>query len=708
MSSDATNVRSPGRLPNQTSLGDARPAARGAATPAVLGAGAAFVGLSALMSLLLVLEHLGRVSLPGCGEGSACAQAANSVWGKIKLGGFVWPVSYVGLAYFVAALTTWIASRGVIPQAFRQIVRLGALVSLGYCAIIVGKWMFCPYCIVAHFGNFAFWIVVELVTIRPTPPRRAAIALGSTFVVATLALGLWDAQHRAVVQAKAEQERGIAAQQIIDRSKDAAPAPTATPSASVAATPAPAPQNMTPSSAPADKVEPPRAAATPQAPATPATVPTKSEPPPVVAQTPAPPAAKVEPAPPAPPATNAPMFTGRYRVGPAEAPIRIVMFTGYQCPDCYNIEQQLVKLHDTRNDISISIKHFPFNSECNPEIKSTMHPNACWAARAAEAAGKLWGPEGFWKMHVWLFEHKGVFETTAQLEAGIREIGYDPTGFIQAMSSDETLQVIKTDVAEAEELGLYFTPMIFINGVELKGWVAPNALTRTVEQVAATNPPARSAAFDRPPVAFEKYLADWREQKVLTLPPDKQAWKTGPDSAKVKIVFWGDYQEVGSTQADAVIRAFMTGRNDVQYTYRHYPFNSDCNPNLKERRFPNSCRAAKAAEAAGKLGGNEAYWKMHAWLMDNREKFSDATLRAAATQMGLAADALLAALDQPDLQANIVDDIQAGKQLPQLRHGMPAGLYGIPTIFVNDKYVPRWQLDDKPVLREILAEAVKS
>ena len=226
--------------------------------------------------------------------------------------------------------------------------------------------------------------------------------------------------------------------------------------------------------------------------------------------------------------------------------------------------------------------------------------------------------------------------------------------------------------------------------------------------MAATNPPARSAAFDRPPVAFEKYLADWREQNVLTLPPDKQAWKTGPDSAKVKIVFWGDYQEVGSTQADAVIRAFMTGRNDVQYTYRHYPFNSDCNPNLKERRFPNSCRAAKAAEAAGKLGGNEAYWKMHAWLMDNREKFSDATLRAAATQMGLAADALLAALDQPDLQANIVDDIQAGKQLPQLRHGMPAGLYGIPTIFVNDKYVPRWQLDDKPVLQEILAEAVKS
>jgi hypothetical protein len=59
------------------------------------------------------------------------------------------------------------------------------------------------------------------------------------------------------------------------------------------------------------------------------------------------------------------------------------------------------------------------------------------------------------------------------------------------------------------------------------------------------------------------------------------------------------------------------------------------------------------------------------------------------------------------LQANILDDIEAGKQLPQLRHGMPAGLYGIPTIFVNSRYVPRWKLDDKPVLNEILLDARK-
>jgi protein-disulfide isomerase len=145
----------------------------------------------------------------------------------------------------------------------------------------------------------------------------------------------------------------------------------------------------------------------------------------------------------------------------------------------------------------------------------------------------------------------------------------------------------------------------------------------------------------------------------------------------------------------------------VRYTFRHYPFNQECNPHLKETRFANSCRAAKAAEAAGRLGGNDGYWKMHVWLMENREHFSDAALRAAAQEMGFDADALFTTMELPEIAANILDDAQAGKRLPQLRHGMPAGVFGIPTIFVNGRYVPRWQLEDKPVLREILNEAAR-
>jgi len=249
--------------------------------------------------------------------------------------------------------------------------------------------------------------------------------------------------------------------------------------------------------------------------------------------------------------------------------------------------------------------------------------------------------------------------------------------------------------------------MIFINGIELKGWSAPNALIRTVEEVAASDPPPRSAAGDHPPLAFEKYIADWWDQPKLELPPDREVWFLGPENAKITVVLWGDYQEPGTAEADGIVRTFAAGRTDVRYLFRHFPFDSDCNPEVKERRHENACRTALAAEAAGRLGGNEGFWKLHAWLMENQKRFNDDALRDAAVKLGFDADTLMTLMQERALQAKILDDIRAGKQLPKLRHGMPAGIYTLPTIFVNGHFVPRWHLEGKPILKEILSEAAK-
>ena len=85
------------------------------ASPVVLGLGAAFVLVSLAASFMLVLEHMGGLSLPGCGPGSACAQVTSSVWGKIPLGAVKWPVSHVGLAYFLAVLVVWLGSGRGVP-----------------------------------------------------------------------------------------------------------------------------------------------------------------------------------------------------------------------------------------------------------------------------------------------------------------------------------------------------------------------------------------------------------------------------------------------------------------------------------------------------------------------------------------------------------------------------------------------------------------
>jgi protein-disulfide isomerase len=146
---------------------------------------------------------------------------------------------------------------------------------------------------------------------------------------------------------------------------------------------------------------------------------------------------------------------------------------------------------------------------------------------------------------------------------------------------------------------------------------------------------------------------------------------------------------------------------EASYTFRHYPFNSDCNPKLKERRHPEACRASQAAEAAGRLGGNDAYWKMHVWLMEHQKEFSDDALRAAAGALGLDADALLRTMNTSEVKAAIANDVDAGTSLPQLRWGAPPGIFSIPSIFINGRFVPRTQLQDRSVLDLILQAAVE-
>jgi protein-disulfide isomerase len=308
-------------------------------------------------------------------------------------------------------------------------------------------------------------------------------------------------------------------------------------------------------------------------------------------------------------------------------------------------------------------------------------------------------------MSDWLFERRGVFRTTRELTDGIRSLGYDPSGFVEVMSGPETAARVRADCQEAQRLGLFFTPMIFINGVELRGWMAPQALLRTIEQIAASDPPARSAHYDRPPGAFDKYLADWREQPSRVLPTDARIHALGPRDAPLSVVLWGDYREPISARADSILRELVDRMSDVRYVYRHYPLHPECNPAIEEVRHPLACRAARIAEAAGQIAGEAAFWRLHAWLMQRPAQLDDEALHGMLAEVGISPESLAAALASPAVATAIDDDVAAGRALPSLRHGTPPGIHALPTIFVQRRYVPRWTLEGREILSEILRAA---
>jgi len=620
---------------------------RATLSPLLFSAGVIFLLVGGVASLLLVLDHLGGLHLPGCGEGSPCAEAANSKWGKIPLGeGFAWPVSFLGLAYFLGALGAWLASyRGVSPL-FAQVARLSAAVSLAFVGVIIFGGYHCSYCIAAHLGNFAFWVVMERSRRqRPQPSLRPVGVFVAVWLAASGVMLGAEFSTRRTVTAKQEKELAESTADIIAVTTQRAA--TTVPEAGTGTTQATFIDDTQPASA------------------------------------------------------DRPWqggFRGRYLYGPEIAPVRLVMLTDYQCVDCNRIEDEVRQMLRQRTDVSLSIKHFPMCTECNRHFSRNMHPNACWAARAAEAAGILYGNDGFWKMHFWLFDQDGGF-TDAQLKQGLRDLGFDEAEFIRVMTGPETLARVQADIEEGIWLGLHFTPMVFINGVELKGVFAAQAVPRAVAAVAATNPPPMNHDQDQPPPAVDKYVSDWREGYAVTLPADSRPWPRGPNDARVKIVMWADYHEPYSEQADRQIRRWMADKPDVQYLFRHFPFNQECNSSVSRTAHPLACRASQAAEAAGSLGGVTAYLRMHDWLMDNPSDFNDDNLRRTAVALGLDADALFTAMASPEVKAAIEEDGRAGKSL--LYRG------GIPTIYVNGKVIPRWRLEGCDVLGMILDEAYR-
>jgi len=572
-------------------------------SPVRFAIGLACLAVATAASFMLVAGHLHLFTPPGCGAGSPCVRAAESVLGAVPVLG--WPTSFVGMAYFTSMGVVWIAawrSQAVqLPSALRNVVRAGAAMSVVFLVAMTTGGYACLYCILAHAANFAFLAVLETTSRGPAASpagtgvtrRLAGWGLGAFAIVTGLQLGLGAYTES---RARGELDASIA------RIKDAGGEP----------------------------------------------------------------------------------FVGRYVTGPAQAPIRIVIISDYQCPDCRNIESELRQVMARRPDVSLSAKHHPFSTKCNDNITKDKHPNACWAARAVEAAGMLHGNDGFWKMHFWLFDRAGSF-TEPELNAALGQWGWDHAEFKRVLLSDETLDLVKTDIAEAIELGLHNTPMIFINGVELRGWSVPNALTRAVDALAATNPPPGDGSQDRPPAAREKYVDDWRTQPQLNLPPDAREWTTGPADAAIRIVNWGDYQEPYTAKADIALRAIIASRGDASYTFRHYPINPACNP-VTRAPFEHelACRAAEAAEAAGSLGGNDAYWAMHDWLMTNQKTFSDETLTQAALDMGLDPAALFQEMQSPAIAAEIANEAQFAQRL---------GLRSIPFLFINGKLVHRWNKD---------------
>jgi uncharacterized membrane protein len=149
------------------------------------------------------------------------------------------------------------------------------------------------------------------------------------------------------------------------------------------------------------------------------------------------------------------------------AKVVVVKFNDYQCPTCKAAHEWykpvFAKLEASNpGQIRLVLKDWPWHSKCNFNVPTEMHTWACEGAAAARMAkdrGK------FDEMETFLFENQQTLTPQAVAEGARKILGV--TDFAKEYAAK--VPDIQRDVADGGALQLDGTPLIFINGVRIRG-----------------------------------------------------------------------------------------------------------------------------------------------------------------------------------------------------------------------------------------------
>ena len=155
-----------------------------------------------------------------------------------------------------------------------------------------------------------------------------------------------------------------------------------------------------------------------------------------------------------------------FSYGASDAPVKIVIFSDFDCPYCRDMATLLKNEVDTNKKARIVWRDFPVSS---------VHPEALVAHTAAWCAGR----EGkFWELHDALFAATDHSQDNL-LTLG-SQIGLKSNTFRACMESTEAKNMVLRNVQEGNALGVDGTPYLFINDQRVSGLITAEELTQTI------------------------------------------------------------------------------------------------------------------------------------------------------------------------------------------------------------------------------------
>ena len=177
-------------------------------------------------------------------------------------------------------------------------------------------------------------------------------------------------------------------------------------------------------------------------------------------------------------------WAGQPRVEPpvaaSEGTVLVVMFTDYQCPACARAHagyEPIFERYERSRPGAVRLVtlDFPLDPQCNPHVPAGPHDAACAAAAAVRLARRAGGAEAA-ALQRWLYANQDAL-TPERIAAALRDIA--GIGDFAARY-DEAVAEVAADIAAGAALPVEATPTFVVNGVLVKGGLAPEFFERAI------------------------------------------------------------------------------------------------------------------------------------------------------------------------------------------------------------------------------------
>lgn len=156
----------------------------------------------------------------------------------------------------------------------------------------------------------------------------------------------------------------------------------------------------------------------------------------------------------------------------ADAPIRISVFSDFQCPFCKVVADQMPELA-RRYGKQINVQYFfyPLDAKCNSNIKGRFHESACDAAMLAACDEKKF-----------VEVHDEIFANQERLESGaLKDIiaKFD----LKECINDTNKNKVIASLNQGTKFDLKSTPTIIVNGKKIEGTIPSNQFFAIFEDI---------------------------------------------------------------------------------------------------------------------------------------------------------------------------------------------------------------------------------